>query len=413
MAPTRRPAGGNRPRDTRPKRIKDPVHDLILVEPYARALLDEPAVQRLRFIRQTGTAHLVYPGANHTRFEHSLGAHHLAMVASGALRLPEPEARLLGAGALLHDVGHGPFSHLSERVVERATGRSHEDHSVARILGELAGTLETHDVDPKEVARLITGDHALRGLVSGPLDVDRIDYLLRDGHYTGMATSVDAGRLMTTLTLHDGQVVLRREGLAAAEALLVTRFSMHAAVYFHKTCRAAELLLEHAMDRLVEGGEVSGEVLATLDDADVVALLRRHPGEAGRMARRVFERRLTKVAFEVPYRQLEARWVQATTGNHRRLGEIEDQIAGGASVPAHHVQVDLPAPPGLPEVDAPILGEDGEVVMLSEASTLVRALSEAHVDHWHFRVYAPPESREAVARAAPKVVGLERPLDEF
>ncbi|MGH7318011.1 MAG: HD domain-containing protein, partial [Candidatus Rokuibacteriota bacterium] len=104
-APRRSPAD-------RAKRIKDPVHDLILVEPYALDLLDTPTVQRLRGVRQTGTAHLVYPGANHTRFEHSLGAHHLAQVASAALGLTPEQARLLGTAALLHDVGHGPFSHL-------------------------------------------------------------------------------------------------------------------------------------------------------------------------------------------------------------------------------------------------------------------------------------------------------------
>lgn len=398
---------------SRAKRIKDPVHDLIVVEPFARALVDHPVVQRLRNIRQTGTAHLVYPGANHTRFEHSLGTYHLATLASRALQLPEPEARLLATAALLHDVGHGPFSHLSEAVVHEHTGKGHEDHSVDRIHNALAATLEAHDTDPKHVTRLVTGKHRLKGLISGPLDVDRIDYLLRDGHYTGVATSVDAQRLMATVALHDGQVVTQRDGLSTAEQVLITRFAMHSAVYYHHTCRAAELLLEDAMAELVEAGELTGDELSHMDDPELIVTLRRHDGEAGRMARRVFERRLPKVAFEVPYKALEDRWVGAMTGDRKRLHALEHEIADKAGVPPRHVQVDLPKPPTLPEVDAPILHRNGTVEPLTEASTLVRALAQAHQDHWHFRVYAPEGSREAVARAAPKVVALERPLDEF
>lgn len=394
------------------KQIKDPIHDFITVEPYALALIDHPVFQRLRFIRQTGTAHLVYPGANHTRFEHSLGCYHLARVASGTLDIDAHDARHLATAALLHDVGHSPFSHTSEAVIEQALGKDHEQLTVERIREHLVGALETHDLEPDVIEQLILGDHPLKGLVSGPLDVDRIDYLLRDGHYTGVATSVDALRLMSTVTLHGDRVALKDDGLNAAESLLVTRFAMHSAVYYHHTCRAGELLMERAMLALVEDGDVAGAELASMDDYDLVALLRQHDGRAGRLARRVFERRLSKVAFEAPYKALAERWVDTFSGDLDRHRALERRIADRADVPEDHVQVDAPSPPTLPEVDAPILDE-GTVRGLAEASTLVRALASAHQDHWHFRVYAPPESRRAVAQAAPKVVTLERPLDEF
>lgn len=404
------PKGGQTPK---PKRIKDPIHDFIVVEPFARPLVDSPAFQRLRFVRQTGTAHLVYPGANQTRFEHSLGCYHLARVAADALELGPREERHLAAAALLHDVGHSPFSHTSEAVVEHATGKSHEAWTVELIHGDLRGALERHDLDADAIEQMILGDHRLRGLVSGPLDVDRIDYLLRDGHYTGVATSVDALRLMNTVTLEGDRVVLTRDGLGAAESLLVTRFAMHSAVYYHHTCRAAELLLERAMLRLVQEDRISGEELARMDDYDLVARLRSEDSIAGRLGRRVFERRLSKVAFEAPYKALEDGWVERYSGELTRHVEIERRIAERAGVPEHHVQVDAPSPPTLPEVDAPVLDEDGSVSGLSEVSTLVRALATAHQDHWHFRVYAPEESREAVADAAPSAITLERPLDEF
>ncbi len=388
------------------------MHDFIQVDPYAVDLIDHPAVQRLRLIRQTGTAHLVYPGANHTRFEHSLGAHHLSNVAAEALDLSDQETRILGAAALLHDVGHGPFSHLSEVVFEATTGKAHEDLTVQRIDEDLASRLEEHGIPAREVKRLIVGDHRLKGLVSGPLDVDRIDYLMRDGHYTGVATSVDAQRLMATVGLHEDQIVLTRDGQGAAENLLVTRFFMHSAVYFHHTCRAGELMLQRAMFDLVEGGKLDPLELAGMDDYALIARLRKDPDEPGRMAQRVLDRDLSKVALEVPYRALEDRWVDTFSGNVDRLRDLEAKIADRAGVPGHHVQVDAPTPPSLPEVDAPVLVGD-QVEMHSEASTMVRSLAQAHQDHWHFRVYALPESREAIAKAAPKELSLERPLDEF
>ena len=395
------------------KRIKDPIHDFIVVEPYALDLLDQPAMQRLRYVRQTGTAHLVYPGANHTRFEHSLGCHHLAHVAADALDLSADRTRLLGATALLHDLGHGPFSHTSELVTESRSGRSHEQRSVDILHEQFTEPLEAHGVDPDEVEQLILGEHKLKALVSGPLDVDRIDYLLRDGHYTGVATSVDALRLMATVAMHEDRIVTSRDGLGAAESLLVNRFAMHSAVYYHHTCRAGELLLERAMLELVDSGELSVDELARMDDYQLVSLLRKHEGEAGRMARRVLDRELPKVAFEVPYRALDERWVEAITGDLEELLTLEEQVADHADVPRRHVQVDAPSPPGLPETEAQIVGPGGETEPLSQASTLVRSLADAYRDHWHFRVYAPRESHESVEEAVPKLIRLERPLDEF
>jgi HD superfamily phosphohydrolase len=370
-------------------------------------------MQRLRYVRQTGTAHLVYPGANHTRFEHSLGCHHLAHVAADALDLSADRTRLLGATALLHDLGHGPFSHTSELVTESRSGRSHEQRSVDILHEQFTEPLEAHGVDPDEVEQLILGEHKLKALVSGPLDVDRIDYLLRDGHYTGVATSVDALRLMATVAMHEDRIVTSRDGLGAAESLLVNRFAMHSAVYYHHTCRAGELLLERAMLELVDSDELSVDELARMDDYQLVSLLRKHEGEAGRMARRVLERELPKVAFEVPYRALDERWVEAITGDLEELLTLEEQVADHADVPRRHVQVDAPSPPGLPETEAQIVGPGGETEPLSQASTLVRSLADAYRDHWHFRVYAPRESHESVEEAVPKLVRLETPLDEF
>ena len=189
--------------------IKDSVHDHIAVEGVAEALLDTPALQRLRRITQLGTASFVYPSANHTRFEHSLGVYHLANEALGHLGIEGPQAERVRAAALLHDIGHTPFSHNTEDVLEREAGKSHDDvHDLIRG-SPVERVLVDHDIDPDRVADLIAGDGELGQLVSGELDVDRMDYLVRDAHHTGVPYgTIDHGRLVRELRLVGGELVL-------------------------------------------------------------------------------------------------------------------------------------------------------------------------------------------------------------
>ncbi|HJK38378.1 MAG TPA: HD domain-containing protein, partial [Methanocorpusculum sp.] len=168
-----------------PKQIKDPVHGYIEVPTEILPLVDSPALQRLHHIRQLGFAYLVYPGANHTRFEHSLGAMHLASLLCRHLGFGTAETRTICCAALLHDIGHGPYSHASERLMQEYTQFSHDD--IREQLKEpiLAKQLEINSISPDEVAALISGSHRYAGIIHGDLDVDRMDYLLRDAHYTG------------------------------------------------------------------------------------------------------------------------------------------------------------------------------------------------------------------------------------
>ena len=153
--------------------IKDSVHDHITVEGVAEDLLDTPAVQRLRRIKQLGTAELVYPSANHTRFEHSLGVYHLARHALDHLGIEGRQAERVRAAAILHDIGHSPFSHNIEELVARRTGKMHDEVGDLLETGEVARVLALHDIDPGRVAGLVAGKGELGQLVSGELDVDR------------------------------------------------------------------------------------------------------------------------------------------------------------------------------------------------------------------------------------------------
>ena len=250
------------------KRIFDPVHRFIELDRGEVDLLEAPVVQRLRRLRQLGLAYLAYPSAEHSRFSHALGALAVGSRALEALRANSPEAfaddaafaaqrRLLRASLLLHDVGHGPFSHACEAVL----GVRHEQRTVAILARrEVTGPLERLGVDPAEVLALITGGATrfpvLRELVSGPnLDADRMDYLLRDAYFTGVESGrYDVEQLLASLRIFeiDGRYELGVDGrgVVALESFVLARYMMFATIYFHHTTRAFERVLGEGLHEL-------------------------------------------------------------------------------------------------------------------------------------------------------------------
>ncbi|MDY6765585.1 MAG: HD domain-containing protein, partial [Halobacteria archaeon] len=224
------------------KTIKDSVHDHISIGGFLLDLLDTPEMQRLRHIRQMGTAYLVYPSANHTRFEHSLGVYHLATQALDTLDIDDnilkDEVR---AAALLHDVGHTPFSHGVEDIVHNETGKWHDD--VRDILeGDIARILEENYLNVDKVANLIKGKGKLGQLISGELDVDR---------------TIDNIRLVLELEFVDEELVLGEGNVQTAEALLLARALMHPTVYNHHVARISNTMLERATQRLIDKDNIS------------------------------------------------------------------------------------------------------------------------------------------------------------
>jgi len=290
---------------TKPKRIFDPIHRFIELDAGEVALLEAPAVQRLRRLRQLGLAYLAYPSAEHSRFTHALGALAIGSRVLDALRAHSPEAfesdadfaaqrRLLRASLLLHDVGHGPFSHASEA----ALGVRHESRT-ADILArpEIADALDDIGVDRAEVLALITGTSSanpvLRELVSGPnLDADRMDYLLRDAYFTGVATGgYDSEQLIASLRVFDvngkPELGVDGRGVVALESFVLARYMMFASVYFHHTTRSFERILGEVLERLwpdPHALDAIDEFLAW-DDFRVVDSIRDDPSDAARALR--------------------------------------------------------------------------------------------------------------------------------
>ena len=317
-----------------PKIVNDPVYGFISV-PRGTVLevVDHPWFQRLRRIRQLSLTHYVYPGAQHTRFQHALGALHLMTAALDSLRLKgvdidDDEYEAAQLAILLHDIGHGPFSHTLEGDIIDA---HHESLTLCfmRALDEQLGGRLALAI---EVFRGAYAKTYLHQLVSGQLDIDRLDYLNRDSYFTGVSEGViGSERIIKMLHVADGRLVVEEKGVYSIEKFLVARRLMYWQVYLHKTVLAAELMLKEALRRLAEvvraGAPVRGvsdellfflnhdveschfedagggvlERFAELDDNDVVAALKGGAASADRLlvylCRGLLDRRLFKLRF--------------------------------------------------------------------------------------------------------------------
>jgi HD superfamily phosphohydrolase len=385
------------------KSIKDSVHDYIEVEGVARELLDTAPVQRLRHIRQLGTVTLVYPSANHTRFEHSLGVYHMANRALSHLGIEGPQAERVRAAALLHDIGHGPYSHNVEDLIYRHTGKYHDEVHDLVGSGEVARILTEHGLNPDRVADLVAGEGELGQLVSGELDVDRMDYLARDAHHTGVPYgTIDHGRLVRELRFFEGELVLDEGNVQTAESLLLARALMNPVVYSHHVARIAKTMLRRGSERLLAETDVTPEVLRRMDDKDLLVALRDNEATAGygeRLSyRNLFKRAVWAEMPAVPESLIEA--------DHDEIRTLEAEIAEKASVDPELVVMDVPEEPEMKESTSRVI-VGGEIRSLEAQSTLVQALRAAQYDQWRLGVYAPSDVNERVGEAAVKVLGLD------
>lgn len=357
--------------------VNDPVHGFIrLPEGRVMQALEQPSMQRLRRLSQLGLAQLVYPGATHTRFNHALGVLHLAQEAlttlqTKGLTLPPETQEATLLAALLHDLGHGPFSHTLEGLI---LPLSHEQigHLLLERLEKDLGSLE-------EVRALWQGTHPqafLCELIAGPLDVDRLDYLTRDSFFTGVQEGmVGTERLVYTMAVADGRLVVEEKGLNSVEKFIVTRRFMYWQVYLHKTVLSAEQLLRrwwHAWQHHTGGSPVSTiEDFLKLDEMWVWSRI--HQGAESAfpplraLSRALLWRVLYKLRFVSPQEATSMReaW-EASLPAEARPWKAWFWAEGQAENIAYW-------PEG--SSDIPILGKDGKVRPLSEVASWLKGLA--------------------------------------
>jgi len=240
--------------------ITDPIHKYIRITDLEKKLIDTEAFQRLRKIRQLAGAHLVYPSAQHTRFEHSLGVMHLAGLAAETLLdkgyiTNKEDVESLRIAALLHDIGHGPFSHLFEEVLsENESKKINHEIIGKKIIKEtiILDILGKYGYDGDYVCKLSFGESQkmfYNEIIAGSLSADIMDYLPRDSFFTGAEYGkVDYYRLISSFeVLSNGHLGINKSAINSLESMLISRYQMFKAVYFHKTVRAGEVMLLHSL----------------------------------------------------------------------------------------------------------------------------------------------------------------------
>lgn len=389
--------------------LRDPLWNNIRLDPLALALLDTPALQRLRYVRQLGLAFLVYPGATHSRFEHALGAWHLAGVSlrlleeAGALAgVPAPAPALVRAAALLHDVGHYPFSHALEEI-----GVPHHEE-VARPL-ITAGPVAERLADalgpdaPGAVFALVTGrsPSPLQGLINGSLDLDKIEYLKRDALMCGVPYGeIDVDRLLHSLVLvphpdHGGATVgVHEKGLSALESLLFAKYQMYRNVYWHHAVRSATAMYKRLVAEALDAGAADPARVAGFTDEGLLLHLDTPalPAAARALLDGLRLRRLHKRALEWPAVTLgegAAEWIASDYPLTRR---VEDAVARELGLPPGALLLDYPAKTQMLGLDLPVRRRTGAVARLTaagweEAINLPRLSDELYRSARRLRVF--------------------------
>ncbi|RLF49099.1 MAG: hypothetical protein DRN20_03000 [Thermoplasmata archaeon] len=405
--------------------VYDPVHGSIKIAGVEAELVNTPLLQRLRYIKQLGMTYLVFPGANHTRFEHSLGTYWLSVRVSKELGIEERWASVLRVAALLHDIGHGPYSHTLENLVYRETGLDHMDITVRLIRkGEIKDIIEEHAISADEVASLIKGgrkiptlfdfarekkknDNAcaknlprfLHQIMHSSLDIDQLDYLLRDAHYTGVAHGIiDADRIINTLRIVDDTLFVDKKGINALEGMLVARSLMYSSVYFHKTGRIAQHMLYRAVEKLLEDGHVDVSALTKMCDHDVLCALNGAGGYCTEIMRRIIERRLFKAVYfkSISFMGDEERDAISRMVKEDVRRELEDHLCSAFSLPQGYAIIDIPVPEVL--ISEPRLSDVGVMILDNKKpqhlyciSAISRALSQKPPVDWALMVALPLE----------------------
>jgi HD superfamily phosphohydrolase len=406
--------------------ITDPIHKHIRFTKVEHDILDNQMFQRLRRIRQLAGAHLIYPSAQHSRFEHSLGTMHIAGYAAETLLSKgylesEEEIQELRLAALLHDIGHGPFSHLFEEVLNEKNRKNHEDIGKEIILkSENSDIISRYGHDPSTISNLSCGQSKIKFLneiIAGSLSADIMDYLPRDGMFTGTEYgNIDYHRLVTSFrVVTKNHLALDRSALYSFESMLISRYEMFKAVYFHKTVRSAEVMLLHSMllaDDQLNLTDISLENFLELTDENVLERIisLKHQNEiASKLAIDYRSRRLLKCVYE---RFLHRHDPTFKKINRDTLNDLGLRIAEEAGVSGSSVFVDssrassMPLTPNKKEISSVILSDRKrtyeipvtEIPIIDSITGFLNML----------RVYTTAESRNPVEKCISRVIERER-----
>lgn len=413
------------------KVFKDPVHNYIHVQDEVIwSLINTPEFQRLRRIRQLGTSYLTFHGAEHSRFSHSLGVYEITrriisqFERGGYADWPSGEKLVALCAALLHDLGHGPFSHS----IEQAFQMHHEEWTCKILLGdtEVGAVLRSISPDfPDKVAAVIRKDYdypIVVNLVSSPLDADRMDYLLRDAYFTGVNYgTIDMDRILRMLRPFQGRVVVKESGMHAVEDYLMSRYQMYWQVYFHPVTRSSDIILRQILRRAKElyrdgyhfaflphplpglfEGDIGVRDYLQLDEALMQTAFMQWKREPDLLLSDLCTRFLDRKLYK--YVELEPHELEM-------IGEIRRAFERARLHPDYDMEIDFPTDlpydvfrpdEGVPEKQILLLDRQERLREISEVSDIVRSISGLQRGKYH--LYYPDNKVCAVLGQLPPAV---------
>ncbi len=408
--------------------IKDPVHGYVYITEAEKEIIDSYPMQRLRRLRQLAGSEFVYPGANHTRFEHCVGVMYLAgkvVENPNVSRLvSEEEAETTRIAALLHDVGHGPFSHVFEQLLIRDLDRTHEDMTSWLVeKSEVADKLGKLGYSAAEVAKLAVGKlHKpekafLDQVISSAVDVDKQDFIVRDTFHTGAEYGfIDVFRLIHALDVLGENLAVELGALSALESFIIARIESFKSIYFHRVGRAAQIMLATAMEKANEELGLTAfktpEEYLAMDDYTVWAAAKKCE-KSRRIIEDLERRRLLKCAYERTFYEKDT-MVSNIFSRDAYRQQVQAEIARGAGVEAEAVIIDVPTVPSVPYHHSALM-ENMEIPVFSKnsagAKTLYRLSEISRIFETLkgfiniLRVYTDATNREKVEKATAKVLG--------
>ena len=408
--------------------IKDPVHGYVYVTENEKDIIDTYPMQRLRRLRQLAGSEYVYPGANHTRFEHCLGVMFLAgkVVENPNLAraVNDVEAEFVRVAALLHDVGHGPFSHVFEQLLIRDLDKTHEDISSWIIENsEISDKLDRMGYRAGEMAKLAVGKLRKPGkafwdqIISSAVDVDKQDFIVRDTFHTGAEYGfIDVFRLIHALDILGENLAVELSALSALEAFIIARIESFKSIYFHRVGRAAQIMLATAMEKAnaelgLTAFKTAEEYLA-MDDSTVWSALKRSE-KSKSIIEDLEHRRLLKCSYERTFYEKDAMITNIFSRENYRQ-QIQNEIAREAGVAVEAVVIDVPAVPSVPYHNA-VLMESMEIPVFNRNQSGGRRLERLSETSKIFetlkgfmnilRVYTDETNRGKVEKATGKILG--------
>jgi HD superfamily phosphohydrolase len=372
----------------------------------------------------------VFPGAHHTRLEHCLGTYYISCKVADILNLDKNEKELIACASFLHDIGHGPFSHTLEYILRDTLNIDHIDLTEKLIFGEYSifdekekeivestnvfEILTKNNIEPKEIVNIIKGKIGKKGylsqLLNGSIDLDQLDYLMRDSYYTGVAYGkIDLERFLQILIIYNNRLAIIKKGIGVIENILMARALMYSSVYFHKTVRIAELMLSKSIEML---DNLDPFEFVKKTDYELINYLENKGPYQYEIITRLKYRKLFKQAYALSSMISNQKHMNVINKlkdlNFRR--KKEQEIEETLKIPKGHVIIDVPyyelrqAEPRIDKTDMIVVDEKNEIKNLNDFTPIANAIKQKVIPDWDIMIITDEKYRDIVSKNVEKFV---------